>query len=192
MANLASAIEDSRLGVFNQIISNQFDNIDLSPMMVYLVDVVDSSALYWLSKQFDVDGFKGFDQCTTVAQQRELIKNAIQLHRNIGTIWGIKKACSIIGLPIVAIEENVPVVPGGQNVWCAFRIKVSPNDLGLITSETIPMLKTYIGYYKNARSILTEIYYEISIKEDKLGLNDNLVLLGGDFNNDFSDDFLNS
>ena len=185
---MASAVAESRLGIFDEIISNQFDNIDLAPMMVYLVDVVQSSALPWLAKQFDVDGFRGFDQCTTVEQQRELIKNAIRLHRNIGTIWGIKKACSLIGFTPKSTQENVPIYPGGENVWCAFRVELTPNDLGVIGANSLTMLKSFISYYKNARSILTEVYFGIEL-EDSLSLTDDLVLSGGDFNNDFNNDF---
>ena len=194
MANrklMSSAIADSRLGVFDKIISDRFDNIDLAPMMVYLVDCVDKSALPSLAKQFDVDGFKGFDQCATIADQRELIKNAIQLHRNIGTIWGINKACQIIGFIPKSINENVPLVPGGDPVWCAFSVELTPTDLGKIGKNSLTMLKSFIGYYKNARSILVEVYFGIDL-DDSLSLNDDLQLSGGDFNNDFNDDFSNS
>lgn len=188
---MASAVADSRLGIFDQIISDQFDNIDLAPIMVYLVDVVSESALPWLANQFDVDGFRGFDQCTTVSAKRELIKNAIQLHRNLGTIWGIKKACSLIGFTPKSIQENVPIYAGGENVWCAFKIELTPTDLITITPDSLLMLKTFINYYKNARSILSEIYFSIEL-DDNFSLTDDLVLSGGDFNDDFSDDFLNS
>jgi P2-related tail formation protein len=189
---IASAVADSRLGCFDEIISNQFDNIDLSPMMIYLIDCVDKSALPWLAKQFDVDGFKGFDQCATVADQRELLKNAIQLHRNIGTIWGINKACSIIGFVPKSIKENIPIVPGGPNVWCAFSVELTPADLGKISKNSLTMLKSFIGYYKNARSILVEVYFGIEVSDDTLQISDTLTLSGGDYNDDWSDDFLNS
>ena len=185
---MASAIADSRLGILDEVISNQFDNVDLAPIMVYLVDVVHESALPWLAKQFDVDGFRGFDQCTSIDQQRELIKNAIQLHRNLGTTWGINKACKLIGFTPKSIQENVPIYPVGQNIWCAFRVELTPDDLGKIGTGSLTMLKSFISYYKNARSILTEVYFGISI-EDSLSLTDELTLSGGDFNNDFNNDF---
>lgn len=185
---MASAVADSRLGVFDEIISTQFDDIDLSPMMVYLVDVVQESALPWLANQFDVDGFKGYDQCTSTEQRRELIKNAINLHRKIGTIWGIKKACSIIGFTPKSIEENVPVYPGGQNVWCAFRVELTPSDLGAIGANSLTMLKSFIGYYKNARSILTEVYFGTEM-EDSFSITDELTLGGGDFGLSFGSSF---
>lgn len=190
---MASAVADSRLGVFDELISLEFDDIDLSPVMCYLADVVDKSALPWLAVQFDVDGFKGFDQCRNDDQKRELIKNAINLHRHIGTVWGIKKACSIIGFDPKRIEENVPVTPGGPNVWCAFRIEFDPSVLDYFTSDTLAMLRIFVNYYKNARSILTAMYIAADF-EDKIfisdeGDRDTLVLSSGDFNNDFNDDF---
>ena len=59
------------------------------------------------------------------------------------------------------------------------------------------MLKTFIGYYKNARSILTEIFIGLTVEEDKVFRSegedrDTLTFMGGDSNDDFSDDFLNS
>jgi len=190
---MASAVADSRLGVFDPIISNQFDDIDLSPIMIYLVDVVQVSALPWLAQQFDVDGFRGFDQCTDETSKRELIKNAIQLHRNLGTIWGIKKACDLIGFVPKNIQENVPLYEGGQNVWCAFSLELEPKDLGNITADTLAMLKTFINYYKNARSIFVDLSSSLKIAlSDNISLTESLVLSGGDFNDDFNDDFLNS
>jgi phage tail P2-like protein len=197
---ISSAIANSRLGVFDDMIAKQFDDIDLSPVMVYLVDCVDGSALPWLAKQLDVDGFRGFDQCTTELQQRNLIKNAIELHRHIGTIYAIKKACSLIGFTPKLIEENVPIVPGGPNVWCAFRIQLNPDDISYFNQNTLPTLRTYIDYYKRAICILTEIYIGIDLIEDRIfsipeDERDTLTLvsiidLSGDFNDDFNEDFL--
>jgi len=200
MANtISSAIAASRLSVFDEMIAKQFDDIDLSPMMVYLVDCVDGSALPWLAKQLDVDGFRGFDQCTTELQQRNLIKNAIELHRHIGTIYAIKKACSLIGFTPKLIEENVPIVPGGPNVWCAFRIQLNPDDISYFNQNTLPTLRTYIDYYKRAICILTEIYIGIDLIEDRIfsipeNERDTLTLVSvidtiGDFNDDFNHDF---
>ena len=191
---MASAVADSRLGILDQIIANQFDDIDLAPIMIYLVDVVQASALPWLANQFDVDGFRGFDQCgSDVSAQRELIKNAVQLHINLGTIWGIKKACLLIGFTPENIQTNIPLYEGGQNVWCAFSLEFTKNDLSNVTAESLAMLKTFINYYKNARSIFVDLSSSLKIPlSDNISLTESLVLSGGDFNDDFNDDFLNS
>ena len=195
---IGSAVASSRLGIFSQIIENQFSGVDLTGMMVYLVDIVDKSALPWLAEQFGVEDFKGYKWCTTDTQRRELIKNAISLHKLVGTIAGIKKACSLIGFSNPTIEENVPVVSGGDNVWCAFRIRLEPNNLGSFTGDTLTNLKIFIDYYKNARSILTEIYFE-TIMEDTIfttveASRESLTIVGtiatvGDFSLDYGYDY---
>lgn len=195
---IASAVGDSRLGVFDEVISSQFDDLDLSAMMCYLFDVVDPSAFPFLANQLDVEGFRGYDQCTTDDQRRELLKQAINLHRKIGTIEAIRKACSIIGFTPQEIEEGVELIDGFP-VWCAFSIRVNPEDLSTFTATTLSTLRTFINYYKNARSILKEIYVGITVNEDKIfatqeSLRDTLSIIGtldetGDYNNDYSYDY---
>jgi len=194
---MSSAVASSRIGEFDTIASHRFDDFDLTPMMVNLIDTVAASALPWLAKQFDVDSFKGYDLCQTTSQKRELIKSAIDLHRHVGTISTIRKACSLIGYTPTAIEENVPLSGETENTWCAFRIRLSPSDLGSFNTDSLTKLRTYIEYYKNARSILAGIGFDIHMSDkifskpaeerDSLTLTSNLT--GGDFSLDFSYDF---
>lgn len=190
---ISSALQSTRLNVFADLIEDYFENIDLTTMMVYLVDTVSSDVLPFLAIQFDVDGFKGYDQCTTDEQRRELIKNAILLHKEVGTVSSIRKACSLIGLEPKSIEENVPLYAGGRNIWCAFRIRLSVEDLGRLSSTSLTSLKSFIDYYKNARSVLTEIFFELDF-DDNVTLSESLELVGtvntvGDFSLDYGYDF---
>ena len=190
---ISSALQSTRLNVFADLIEDYFENIDLTTMMVYLVDTVSSDVLPFLAIQFDVDGFKGYDQCTTDEQRRELIKNAILLHKEVGTVSSIRKACSLIGLEPKSIEENVPLYAGGRNIWCAFRIRLSVEDLGRLSSTSLTSLKSFIDYYKNARSVLTEIFFELDF-DDNVILSESLELVGtvntvGDFSLDYGYDF---
>lgn len=198
MAKLMSSAIASVLGNFDAVISEHFDHIDLSTMMVYLVDCVSSDALPWLAEQFDVEGYKGYDRCTTDKQRRELIKKSISLHYCIGTISAVQKACDIIGFTPKSIEENVPLTENGENVWCAFRIRLSPEDLSSFSSDTISLLKQYISYYKNARSILTEVFFDVDFDDSifltEEGLRDALSIVGnidtiGDYSFDYGYDF---
>lgn len=192
---LSSAVASSRLGVFSEIISNQFE-IDLTKSMVYLVDCVDETALPWLAAQFDVDGYHGYNQCKTVTQKRELIKNAISMHQKIGTISAIRRACTIVGFTPKEIIENIPLVEGGPNVWCAFKVGLNPEDLSSFNSNTLTTLRTFINYYKNARSILKEIYFNQPLEEVIFTSQDReeLVLKGtfsenGDYSTDYGYDY---
>ena len=195
---ISSALQSTKINAFADLIESSFADIDLTTIMIYLVDTVSSEALPFLAIQFDVDGFKGYDQCTTDEQKRDLIKNAIFLHRHVGTITSIRKACSLIGLDPKSIEENVPLYPGGDDLWCAFRIRLSIEDLGRFNSTTLTSLKTFIDYYKNARSILTEIFFSLDLDDNIFESNEedreSLVLVTttnivGDFSLDFGYDF---
>lgn len=204
---MASAVADSRLGVFDLLISDRFDNIDLSGMMLYLVDVCDPSYLPYLAKQFDVDGWKGYDRCTTTDQIRELVKNGIVLHQKMGTESAIKKAISIIGVNDYEIENHVSLsvdgklpdgttITAGNPVWCAFNIKLTISDLSTFTENSLSLLKKYISYYKRHTAILNEIYigqtFDDSISIDDEAKGDELTLTmtqAGDYNDDYNNDF---
>jgi len=195
---MSSAVASSRLGAFDTIISGLFTDIDLSPIMVYLVDVCSEAALPWLAYQFDVEGFKGYDQCKTVDQKRELIKNAINIHRYSGTIYSIRLACESVGYTLLRVDENVPLTTGGSSVWCAFNVLLSPDDISNFDTDSMHTLRSLIENHKNARSILHEIAFEIST-EDKIFTSDEedrdeLEITGGidvdgsyslDYNNDY-------
>ena len=195
---ISSAVASSKLGIFADLIADEFEDIDLSPIMIYLVDTVSPEALPFLASQFDVEGFKGYDQCSTNEQKRELIKNAIYLHKHLGTISSIRKACSLIGLDPKSIEENVPLYSGGKNLWCAFRIRLSVEDLGNFNSNDLTLLKLFIDYYKNARSILTEIFFDLDLSDTIFPENEEdreeLILEGtlntvGDYSLDYGYDY---
>lgn len=195
---ISSAVASSKLGIFADLIADEFEDIDLSPIMIYLVDTVSPEALPFLASQFDVEGFKGYDQCSTNEQKRELIKNAIYLHKHLGTISSIRKACSLIGLEPKSIEENVPLFTGGAKLWCAFRIRLAIDDLGRFNSNTLTSLKTFIDYYKNARSILTEIFFDLDLEDSIFVSNEDnredLTLVGttnvvGDYSLDYGYDY---
>lgn len=72
--------------------------IDLSPLLVYLVDTVDSSALVDLAEQFHVMGTEGWNSATTEETRRALIKSAIELHRHKGTPYAVSRAIELMGL----------------------------------------------------------------------------------------------
>jgi phage tail P2-like protein len=175
--------------VFDQLIASRLSDFDLSPLLIYMVDLVDQKALPSLAAQFEVDGFKGWTLATTEKQQRELIKTAISIKRHLGTPYAIKQALAAIGFDQVNILEGVQqgssftydgthlyngsILYGGAN-WTAFEVDLLVSDPAAITDETVIQIKQLIGYYKNARSTLTALvfkeadlqYYDGSYKHD--------------------------
>ncbi|WP_254592988.1 phage tail protein, partial [Pectobacterium polaris] len=67
-------------------LADRFDDIDLNALLVYLIDIADSSALPWLAEQFSLFG-DGWELAESDDSKRALIKAAIDLHRNKGTPW---------------------------------------------------------------------------------------------------------
>ncbi|HDS5467809.1 TPA: phage tail protein, partial [Enterobacter asburiae] len=70
-------------------LAGRLDSINLEALMVYLVDIVDSSALPWLGEQFSLFG-DGWELAESDDVRRSLIKSAIELHRYKGTPWSIR------------------------------------------------------------------------------------------------------
>lgn len=163
---------------------------DLSPAMIYMVDVVNANALPFLADQFDVLGFKGWDLALTEKQQRELIKTSIAIKRHIGTPYAIKQALKAIGYENVTIQEGVmmssifydaeytyngAVLHGGFN-WASFIVTIKTKSPDQLSNKTKELIENLINYYKNARSKLYALnfladgynYYDSSNKHDGL------------------------
>ena len=72
-------------------------HIDLSPVLVYLIDSVDASVLPYLAEQFNVLD-EGWQYAITDAEKRRLLHKAIELHRHKGTRWAVEQALDVLGL----------------------------------------------------------------------------------------------
>lgn len=79
---------DERFSVLANIAAERFAQIDLTALLVYLVDIVDASALPSLAGQFHVRGLEGWLFAANEQEKRELIKQAIELHKYKGTPLG--------------------------------------------------------------------------------------------------------
>ena len=92
-----SPLNDTSSIAFDAIFS-RFNSLEKDKLLVYLIDSVDSSAFVHLAEQFHVMGNEGWIQCKTEAEQRQLIKNAIELHKYKGTKFALKKVLQILNL----------------------------------------------------------------------------------------------
>lgn len=94
---------DARFKVLGQIALEAFQ-IDLTPLMVYLVDAVDVSVLPFLAEQFSLIG-DGWEFAPTEAAQRAMLRAAIEIHQHKGTPWSIKQMLALIGYPNSELVE---------------------------------------------------------------------------------------
>lgn len=160
---------------FDLIAKSRFDDLELDAALVYMIDTVNESALYYLAEQFDVLGFKGWRLADTVEKQRSLIKRAIELHRFKGTIWAIKEALRTIGYPDATITEHV-------QHWAGFTIQLNAGNIPITVAmmeEVVEMVKEY----KNVRSHLMGIEFEVTFG-DEITITDSSYEAPGDNYND--------
>src|SRR5581483_7024129 len=122
---------------FNALMK-ELQEIDLSKLLVYLVDSVDSSALSYLGSQFDVLGYKGFRLAQDDAGRREIIKRAIELHHTKRTEWAIIEALKSIGFTDIELLK-------GYDHWAKFGI--------LITNENVQLTE---ASYQNIVAMVAE------------------------------------
>jgi P2-related tail formation protein len=153
------------------------DDLKLESLLVYVIDQVDVKALPALAEQFDVLGYKGWKLAATEADQRALIKKAIELHRFKGTRWAVSEAMKSIGFTDAQIIEHV------SGHWANFKVQLF-NQSVPITAQSINDLHRMIEEYKNTRSNLVEIFIQIDV-QDEIIITDTIGI-GADLNMDDS------
>lgn len=189
---IASAIANvDHLVAFDLMAAKRFKNIPLEKLLIYIIDTVDASALPYLATQFDVLGFKGMRLATTEAQQRQVIKKAIEIKRHSGTPWAVKEALRSIGYPDAVLVESAGT---GQYGWAQFRIELNVGD-NEISAAKLDELAQMINIYKGTRNHLLDLSYTIAFVEDALTItddsnenpsvdDDDIVYAGGNFRYD--------
>lgn len=139
---------DERFSILANIAAERFAQLDLTALMVYLIDQVDASALPALAEQFHVQGLEGWLFTTDEREKRELIKQAIELHKYKGTIWAVRRVLEILSLP-GTISEWFEY--GGRTYF--FKVDIALVDKGL-DENLFNDLVELIHEYKNTRSKL--------------------------------------
>lgn len=156
---------DARLGPLSRLALDAHQ-VDLTPLLVYLVDIVDASALASLAEQFSLIG-DGWSLAATEGAQRALIKGAVELHRFKGTPWAVKQVFVWLGLGEVTIEEGRGgrrrdgtqkrdgfVLRGDRTVgWAEYRVHCSR----LLSVEQAEAARALLASVAPARCHLYEI-----------------------------------
>ena len=150
---IPSGILDESTIALNEII-DRMGTVDISPVLVYLIDNVNASALPHLAEQFHVMGNEGWKLASTEQQQRQLIKESIKLHKLKGTKAGVKRVLEALNL-----EGTIQEWFEYDGKPFHFRIDIVLKDRAYDV-ETFNNLKNMIDEYKNVRSILEEVNIE--------------------------------
>ncbi|ECE4345346.1 phage tail protein I [Salmonella enterica] len=139
---------DERFSVLANIAAERFAQIDLTALLVYLVDIVDASALPSLAGQLHVQGLEGWLFAANEQKKRELIKQAIELHKYKGTPWAVRRVLEILSLP-GTISEWFEY--GGKAYF--FKVEIKLINQGM-DENLFNNLVDLIHEYKNVRSKL--------------------------------------
>ncbi|EEM2503656.1 TPA: phage tail protein I [Salmonella enterica subsp. indica] len=142
---------DERFSILANIAAERFAQLDMTTLLVYLVDVVDASALPSLAEQFHVQGLEGWLFASDEQEKRELIKQAIELHKYKGTVWAVRRVLEILSLP-GAITEWFEY--GGKAYF--FKVDIELVNQGM-DENLFNNLVELIHQYKNVRSKLEEL-----------------------------------
>ena len=161
---------DPRFTLFAEA-TKRLSNFDLSPILVYLIDSVHESALYYLADQFSLLGYDGWSLAESEDQKRELIKSAIELHRYKGTPWSIREVCRRLGFGEIEIIEGIAhihydgiyqynghQVHGGDDTsWAIYRIILLEQP---ITNDQAQLLRNVLSAFAPARCHLESLDYQ--------------------------------
>lgn len=179
-------IQSPHLLAFDELFKSRLNALEIDKVLIYMINTVDASALYWLAQQFDLLGHKGWKLANTAEKKREIIKKAIELHRFKGSIWAVKEALRSVGFPNAEIVEHV------DGHWAKFKIYLNPGGDAFVDAATITEVVKMVNEYKNVRSVLYGIEWVVEIV-DGLSIEDNSYETGGEGMDDgisVSKDFL--
>lgn len=140
-------ILDESTKAFNELI-DRLGTLDLSPLLVNLIDSVNASALPHLAEQFHVTGNEGWLLASNEEEKRNLIKASIELHKYKGTKFAIKKVLEMLNLS-GDVEEWFQYE--GQPYYFKINIDLLNREMN---QETRQKLTDLIKEFKNERSWL--------------------------------------
>jgi phage tail P2-like protein len=200
---IASGVRNIKhIADFDELIEKRMAGIDLDALFVYLLDIVKEPALIHLAWQFDVLGFKGWALTQTEQDRRQLLKNAIELHKHKGTAFAIRRAISqaVTGIAYndVIVQERVNLGGifrnglynrngsryHGQTHWTNFRVLIDVQNFGPVTVDIAYLILQLILEYKNERSHLLNLSFGFNLVEEVDFSEEFLINVGEDFPED--------
>lgn len=144
------ALQDKSNLALEKVI-NEIFKFDLKPLMFLFIDHCDERLLKILAKSFHVTGDEGWDYAESMTEKRNLIKNAILIHRYKGTKAALKRVLNVLN---VTGEIKEWFEYEGRPMYFKVLLEVFDRPL---TLETELKLIKLINEFKNVRSKLETI-----------------------------------
>ena len=144
-------LADENIKVLIEAIEQQFEEVknQIPNVLIYSrIDSLSEEVLNLLAWQFHIEGW---ELANSIEEKRNLIRNAIQLHKYKGTKYALKKVLETLNLQ-GDIQEWFEY--GGE----PYKFKVDINlAYKSINTETVEKLRRLINEYKNERSWLDSL-----------------------------------
>lgn len=153
---IPAGIRDDSTLALNDLI-DRMGTVDLTPLLVYMVDNVTASALPHLAEQFHVTGYEGWLQTTNEQERRALIKSAISKHYYKGTPYAIRQVLEDMGFS-AKIDEWFNYTGDPYH----FKVEVTTNGLEVDEAKAA-LIEKLIDVYKNVRSVLDLLSFVVGV-----------------------------
>lgn len=137
----------------------RFSSIDLSQLLVMVIDCAPYELLRDLAEQFDVNGIE-WELADSEDKKRKLIKDSVILHRYKGTFYGVKRVLGILN-----IEGEIEEYDKYNGRWHHFKVHLN------IVNDTFDMSKgvkliSLLNEYKPLRSKLDNLQINLIVSAD--------------------------
>lgn len=147
----ASLKENKDIIKFSSIIDNYLSNIDNIIDKLTIYARLDDNTLeeYYvdaLAKTFHLLANESYRFAGTTEQKRELVRNALILHRTKGTKYAVERVCNILDLKEARLTEWF------EDDGEPYTFKINANAFDGLNQETIRLLYNMVDEFKNVRS----------------------------------------
>lgn len=148
----ASLKENKDIIKFSSIIDNYLSNIDniIDKLTIYARlddNTLEEEYVDALARTFHLLANESYRFAGTVEQKRELVRNALILHRTKGTKYAVERVCNILDLKQARLTEWFEEDDGKP-----YTFKINANAFDGLNQETIRLLYAMVDEFKNVRS----------------------------------------
>ncbi|EEI4451968.1 phage tail protein I [Salmonella enterica subsp. enterica serovar Braenderup] len=149
---------DKRFSTLARLAETRFSGISLTPLLVYLIDMTEPSALPWLAGQLSLTGDNGWSLAESDEAKRELIKNAIELFRYKGTPWSVRQVIRNLGFGeielregAVGLEASIAAKYPPETHWALYQVILLSTP---VTNDQAALIRRTLESFAPARSEL--------------------------------------
>lgn len=151
---------DERFTLLCDMLDQSLADLDLNAMLVYLIDLVKPKLLPHLADQFSLLDEAAWQLAESERAKRNLIKNAIELHRFKGTPWAIREVIRLLGFGEVTLQEGphtqTDIDPDAKPNWPLYRVILKR----VITNDQAVLLRRVLLSVAPARCRLVSLDYQ--------------------------------